>query len=73
MEWLQHNNPLYCDIVISPERLSALPVDAIPDEIINLMRSSDDIKTLIEESESYIPDDIPNDEGKISYWLYVLS
>ena len=70
LEWLQHNNPLYRDIVISPDRLAALPENAVPDEILDVTRSSEDIKALIDESASYVPDDIPEDEGSSSYCLY---
>jgi hypothetical protein len=67
LEWLQKNNPLYCDIIISTDRLDALPVDGIPVEISDVARRTEDINILMEESASYILDNIPKDEGIHSF------
>jgi hypothetical protein len=63
LEWLRANNPLYRDIVISTDRLNALPSNGVPLEISDVARRTEDINTLIEESASYVPDDIPDDDG----------
>ena len=63
LEWLRANNPIYRNIIISSERLDALPTDGVPVEILDVARRSENINMLIEESASYVPDDIPEDEG----------
>lgn len=65
LEWLKENNPLYTNISISTERLDALPVDGIPEEILSVAKFSDDMKLLEEERNGYIPADDPSDSGEL--------
>ena len=64
LDWLKENNPLYANITISAERLDALPVDGIPEEIITLAKFSDDTRLLAEEQDNYVPCDMDNEEGE---------
>jgi len=57
LSWLQNNNPLYTDIIISDERLQAIARDGIPVEILNATRYSDDIEELERERAGYVPED----------------
>ena len=63
LDWLRTNNLLYQDIIITTERLNTLPTNVIPLEISDVARRSENINMLIEESVSYVPDDIPDDAG----------
>ena len=58
--WLKANNPLYSDIEISEERLSQLPEDGIPEEIILTAKHSADVESVEKEHRGYVPID---DEG----------
>lgn len=62
---MKENNPLYTNISISTERLDALPVDGIPEEILSVAKFSDDMKLLEEERNGYIPADDPSDSGEL--------
>jgi hypothetical protein len=53
--WLQKNNPLYKDIVISEERLNAFPDDDVPEEISTTVRYSEDVGALEREHGTYVP------------------
>ena len=70
LEWLKENNPLYANINISPERLDALPIDGIPEEILSVAKFSDDTKLLEEERNGYVPADDPeldtDERGKLT-------
>ena len=66
LQWLKINNPIYENIVISTERLQALPVDEIPIEILSTVRSSDDTALLTEEHDNYVPDDFDSTSGSSS-------
>lgn len=59
--WLKENNALYSDIEISEERLSELPEDSIPKEIILTTKHSSDIEAVEREHEGYVPIDAAND------------
>lgn len=67
--WLKSNNPIYKDIVISTERLQALPVDDFPIEILSTVRSSDDTALLAEEHDDYVPNDFDVISGSPSAQL----
>ena len=60
LEWLRINNPTYYgDITISRARLSELPEDDIPDEILSVVRHSTDVGLIDEENGGYVrADDI---------------
>ena len=49
--------------VLTLPRLNMLPTNGIPLEISDVARRSENINMLIEESASYVPDDIPDDAG----------
>ena len=63
LQWLQANNELYRDIVISPQQLAALPEDNIPAEVMALIQHIDDESVAIQERAGYINDEV----GK---WFY---
>ena len=71
LEWLRANNPLYRDIIISSQRLHDLPTNGFPIEITDVARRTENINMLIEESTSYVPDDIPEDEGMSNLACYI--
>ena len=49
--------------VLTLPRLNTLPTNGIPLEISDVAQRSENINMLIEESASYVPDDIPDDAG----------
>ena len=55
LAWLKANNPKYCsNIVISPNGLKRLPDDGIPDEILSIVRQSNDLGILDQEGAGYV-------------------
>ena len=72
LEWLKENNPLYANINISHERLDALPIDGIPEEILGVAKFSDDTKLLEEERNGYVPADDADESGKFVTWFLSL-
>jgi hypothetical protein len=70
LDWLQKNNPLYSNIIISDDRLKLLPEDDVPQEIKVNARYSNDIEAVIREHEGYVPSDRVEDlegEGKVFF------
>ena len=60
--WLKHHNAKYYGTIeISPERLAHLPEDDVPEEIDALVRQTEDVSVLDEETDGYVPTD--NNEG----------
>jgi hypothetical protein len=59
--WLKANNLLYADIEISEERLSQLPEDGVPDELMMTAKYSPEIKAVEREHEGYVPTDTADD------------
>ena len=60
--WLKFNNPKYYgDVEINASRLAHLPEDDVPEEIHSLVRQTEDVSVLEEESDGYVPRD--NNEG----------
>jgi hypothetical protein len=55
LRWLKANNPLYQNIEISEDRIASLPQNAVPDEIYQVVRLSDDLDGVHREHESYVP------------------
>lgn len=56
LEWLKRNNPQYFrDIEINAERLSRLPEDDVPEEIMATVRQSDETNVIEEEADGYTP------------------
>lgn len=72
--WLKHNNmKYYGDIQINAERLAHLPEDDVPEEIHALVRQTEDVGVLDEESDDgYVPKD--NNEGvsESLVWMILL-
>ena len=64
LEWLKDHNPLYANISISGDRLSALPVNDVPEELLSVVKYSDDTRLLAEETDGYVPSNYPYDPGK---------
>lgn len=62
LEWLKENNTLYENITILVDRLDALTVDGIPEEILSVAKFSNDRKLLEEEQDGYMPCDDPLDD-----------
>jgi len=63
--WLKKNNPKYYgDIDISPTRIDSLPEDDIPEELISIIRQSDDTVSINEENDGYVPEDDVESELK---------
>lgn len=60
--WLQRKNHIYSDIVISKERLLLLPEDGVSMEIVRNVCESDDVDTVIQEHDGYVPVDIEVDQ-----------
>lgn len=54
LSWLKKNNPLYADITINQDRLSELPVDDIPPQILATTRFSSDTVSLERERSGYV-------------------
>jgi hypothetical protein len=65
LEWLKVNNPLYADIAISQRNLDALPANGIPQEILSLVKFSDDTRLLAEEMDGYVPSDCVEENGDL--------
>ena len=60
--WLKHHNAKYYGTIeISPERLAHLLEDDVPEEIDALVRQTEDVSVLDEETDGYVPTD--NNEG----------
>lgn len=58
LRWLQANNPKYYgDIIIGENQLDQLPEDDIPDEILGLIRQSNDAGLVDQESSGYVRTD----------------
>ena len=56
--WLKANNPKYYgNITISADALKNLPDDDVPDEILSIIRQSDDIGILDQEGAGYVRTD----------------
>ena len=56
--WLKENNPKYYgDIQISDSHLEELPEDNVPEEIMSIIRQSDDVGMVEQESAGYVPQD----------------
>ena len=61
--WLKENNPKYYgDIEISDSHLKELPEDSVPEEITSILRQSDDVGMIEQESAGYVPQD--DNEGE---------
>jgi hypothetical protein len=59
--WLQNNNPLYKDIIISQENMESLPADDVPEEIMATLRHEENAALVAHERASYVPEDDASD------------
>jgi hypothetical protein len=58
LAWLKENNSKYYgDITISSDALKQLPDDDVPDEILSIVRQSNDVSILDQEGAGYIRTD----------------
>ena len=71
LQWLQANNELYSDVVISADRLGTLPEDHIPAELMALIRHVDDESIATQEREGYV-NDSTEETGETSYTRFKL-
>ncbi|KAI6033736.1 hypothetical protein BKA83DRAFT_4486808 [Pisolithus microcarpus] len=57
-QWLKKNNPKYYGAIqISNECLDTLPEDDVPVEISSVIRQTEDVGIIEQESEGYVPQD----------------
>ncbi|KAJ3559330.1 hypothetical protein NM688_g415 [Phlebia brevispora] len=64
LQWMkQHNRKYYSAIVIDQERLRLLPEDDVPEEVMAVIRQTDDPDIAAKESATYVPDDTNDDES----------
>lgn len=73
LTWLKTNNrKYYGDIDIDPERLGSLPDDDVPMEILGIVRQTEDIGLIDQESDSYVPADDSAEPSEFSiFQLYL--
>ena len=71
LEWLRDNNPLFSNITISASRLSELPENDVPYELLATTKLSSDTSALYAEHDGYVPsqdaedaDDADGDGGE---------
>ena len=65
LRWLKSNNPLWDNIIISEERLHLYPNnDDVPEEILAIVKYSDDVAGLDAERAGYVVEDDNEDMGK---------
>lgn len=62
LRWLVAHNPLYANVKIDEDRVAALPVEDIPNEILATMHVHPDDDEATRERESYVPGDVDNDD-----------
>lgn len=60
--WLKDNNPLYGDIEISETSLELLPVDGVPEQLMETAKYSTATDKLDREHAGYVPRDAAEDE-----------
>jgi len=63
--WLKENNSKYYgDIDISPTHIDSLHEDDVPEELISIIRKSDNIASIDEENDAYVPEEDIESEWK---------
>ena len=68
LKWLKENNPKYYgEIEINEDFLCALPDDDVPMEILSIIRQSDDIGIIDQESSGYVPIEGDDVEGELLF------
>ena len=75
LQWLQANNELYSDIVISHEQLDTLPQEGISPEVMALICHEEDETAAVQEREGYVDDGTETTgEAEPSYqWCFRLT
>ena len=67
LNWLKAHNPkCYGSVVIGQSQLDQLPEDDVPDEILGVIRQSNDVGLVDQESSGYVR----VDEIGLLSWLY---
>jgi hypothetical protein len=72
LRWLKDNNSKYYgDILIDEARLSLLPENDVPVELLHIVRQTEDVGVIDQESDGYVP---TNEESNIGmfFFLFVL-
>ena len=73
LAWLKTNNTKYYgDITINTDALDQLPDDDIPDEILSIVRQSDDVGLLDQEGAGYVRTDDIGTESKYNTWRLLI-
>ena len=68
MHWLKEHNPKYYgSIEISEAHMQRLPEDDVPEELTSIIRHSEDVGVIEEESNRYVPQD--DNEGEYMFCL----
>lgn len=68
LTWLKENNlKYYGSIEISTAWIESLPEDNVPEEITSIIRQSDDVRIIDQESAGYVP--LDDNEG-LSHYQY---
>lgn len=63
LRWLKNNNPdYYGDIKIDEEHLGCLPEDDVPEELMSVIRHSDDTGMVEQENDTYVAGDTESTE-----------
>lgn len=57
LQFLKQENPLYADISISQAHLHQLPENGVPDEIMDIIKHSEDMGALEKERDGYVAED----------------
>ena len=75
LQWLQANNKLYSDIVISHKQLDMLSQEGIPPKVMALIHHEEDETAVVQEHEGYIDDGTETTgKAKPSYqWCFRLT
>ena len=68
----KNNKKYYGDIDIDLERSGSLPDDEVPNKILGIVRQTEDIGLVDQESDSYVPADGSVEPSKFSiFQLYL--
>ena len=62
--WLkEHNEDYYRDISIDDERLRNLPIDDVPEEVMSIIKHTNDVGLVAQESDGYVHEDEETEEN----------
>jgi hypothetical protein len=68
--FLKRENQLYRNIIISEEKLHLLPENGLPQELLQIIKYSDQQHLMEQEREGYVVDD--EDNGKLTMSFYII-